>query len=188
MSQQLTLQLNIKTLLLTMLGLMAVVPATMFLTLALLAPRTAHADSTQTSNANPSYQLPAGYVVAPAGACPANGGSAAGTVTVPVAWATVLPTTYTNTTTQTNTETNNTTNTTNTSSVITTTSTTDSNNGNNSNNTADSNNGNGSGNTTNTTTSAVSSTTTNSNNTSNSNNTDSVSNSDNSTNTVNPTP
>ena len=117
-SQSVTLQINTKTLFGTMAALALAVPATFVLTLALLVPRLAKADSVQTNNANPSYQVPAGYalVATGSGMCPAAvAGASSG---APLAFngqvlgvlASVLPGNYTNTNTQNSTETNTTTN------------------------------------------------------------------------------
>jgi len=199
-AQTLTLQVNTKTLFATIIGLALAVPATLILTIALLVPRMAHADTVQTSNANPVYQVPAGYalVATGGGVCPATTGSGSGAAqamagdvhTVAVLSA-VLPN-YSNTSNQTSTTTNiNTTTTNNEGSFNTDNSnhnnnnTSDSNNGNGSGNTSDSNNGNGSnngnnsGNTATSTTVTTNTSTTDSHNTNNSGNVNSNVNSDN---------
>ncbi len=86
-SQTTTLQINTKTLLLSMIGAMLVIPAMILLAIALLVPRMANADQSQTSNANPVYTVPAGYTLVP-NTC--AGGSASGAVS-PVAAAVVTP-------------------------------------------------------------------------------------------------
>lgn len=160
MQQQVTLQVNTKTMFKVMIGMMLAVPAAILLTLAVLIPSIAKADTNQTANSNPSFNIPAGYALVPAGgAGTCNGGTSSGSGVVhPVVFSSVLPTSYTTTTNQTHNETNNDYDY---EDSFNTTTTRDSNNGNNS------NNGNGSNNPTST---VVTTTTTT--NTTNSNNTD----------------
>lgn len=67
MQQQVTLQINTKTIAKLMVGMMVAVPAAILLTLAVLIPSIAKADTTQTANANPTINIPAGYSLVPAG-------------------------------------------------------------------------------------------------------------------------
>ncbi len=192
-------QINTKTILVTMGAFMATMMATTLISVGMIVPSLAHADTVQTANANPVYQVPAGYTLVPAstptGSCagtPASAGVVSPAVslhTMPAALAMALPN-YSSVINQTHNETN-----TNTSYNYDHSFNTrgdeynDSNNNNGSYNTADSNNGNGSNNgnnsnnttdsnntntvntTTNTTTTNDSHDTTNSNNTDNSNTT-----------------
>jgi len=159
-------KINTKTILATMVGLALAIPATLVLTLVLLVPRLANADSQQTSNANPTYQVPAGYILVPngsngscatgaaVGASPADGSSAK---TVAVLGSVLPGYYYSNTSNQTSTETNTNTSTNNNTEYhhsFNTKGDEDSNNGN--------GNGNNSGNSVaNTVVSSVSNTTTN---------------------------
>ena len=67
MQQQVTMQINTKTMFKVMVGMMLAVPAAILLTLAVLVPSIAKADTNQTANSNPSFNVPAGYVLVPAG-------------------------------------------------------------------------------------------------------------------------
>lgn len=176
--------------------LIMAVPMSVVLTVALMAPHSANADSTQTSNANPTVQVPAGYVLVPSNgsACVSPAAASVGEdqqVKSVAVVSSVVPYSYNNVTNQTSTETN-------TSSTVINTKTInksytdsfnkmiDSQNGNASNNGNGSFNGNGSGNgnnngnnrdnitTTTTATSTNVNTTTNTNNTSNTNNSNNV--------------
>lgn len=208
MQQQVTLQLSTKTITKLMVGMVLAVPAAILLTLAIMVPSIAKADSqqggTQTANSNPSFNVPAGYVVVPANSnvcANTSGGSASAGATgsaavVPVAFGSVLPTSYTSTTTQTQTNTHYSYNHSfNTRGDETNISVSDSGNGNFSGNGSGNGNfsGNGSGNNngdnrdnvTNTTVNTTTTTTqSNIGNTNNSNNSDSVVNSDEAINAV----
>lgn len=110
MQQQVSLQINTKTMFKVMLGMMLAVPAAILLTLAVLIPSIAKADTNQTANSNPSFNIPAGYALVPAGSggvCTTGTGTGGSGVVTPVVFSSVLPTTYTTTTTQTHNETNN---------------------------------------------------------------------------------
>lgn len=182
-------QINTKTIFVTMGAFMATMMATTLISVGMIVPSLAHADTVQTANANPVYQVPAGYTLVPAstptGSCagtPASAGVVSPAVslhTMPAALAMALPN-YSSVINQTHNETN-----TNTSYNYDHSFNTrgdeynDSNNNNGSYNTTKSNNGNGSNNTSdsNNTTTTVNTnvntnTTNDSHNTTNSNNTD----------------
>lgn len=114
MQQQVTLQINTKTMLKVMMGMILAIPAAILLTLAVLIPSIAKADTSQTANANPSINIPAGYALVPAGTggtCSASTSTEpvalSGGSMVPVAFSSVLPGSYTSTINQTHNETNN---------------------------------------------------------------------------------
>lgn len=118
-AQPLTFQINTKTVIVMMTALVLAIPATLLLTLLLLVPRMAQADNTQTGNANPVYQLPPGYAVAPATCVKADGSTAAASTSPAVAYAAIAPYgNYSSVMNQSQTETNTTN--TNTSTAITT--------------------------------------------------------------------
>ena len=111
MQQQVTMQINTKTMFKVMVGMMLAVPAAILLTLAVLVPSIAKAETNQTANSNPSFNVPAGYVLVPAGSgsvCTNGTGSGSGSSAgAPVVFSTFLTTSYNTTTTQTHNETNN---------------------------------------------------------------------------------
>ncbi len=184
-----TVQINTKTFMVTMGAFMATMMATTLVAVGMVVPNLAHADTVQTANANPVYQVPAGYtlvpVSTPVGAC-TGAPAPAGVVTPALSLHTIhaglamsLPN-YSSVINQTHSETN-----TNTSYNYDHSFNTrgdeynDSNNNNGSYNTTKSNNGNGSNNTSdsNNTTTTVNTnvntnTTNDSHNVTNSNNTD----------------
>lgn len=179
MQQQVTLQVNTKTMFKVMVGMMLAVPAAILLTLAVLIPSIAKADTNQTANSNPSFNIPAGYALVPAGSggtCPSGTGTGGAGVVTPVVFSSVLPTSYTTTTTQTHNETNNDYEY---EDSFNTTTTKNSNNNNGSNNTTGSNNPTSTVVTTTTNTDNSNNSTNNSNNTNNSTNNSNNNNTDN---------
>ena len=120
MNQQVTFQVNTKSLMLMMAAFMATIAATILLALGLVVPSIVKASTSngsvgasQTANANPVVQVPAGYTLVPVGPGECTGGtqSAAGSGSsnaVPLSYKTVVPgMSYNSTITQNHTETYN---------------------------------------------------------------------------------
>ncbi len=121
MNQQVTFQVNTKSLMLMMGAFMATIAGTILLALGLVVPSIVNASTSngsvganQTANANPVYQVPAGYTLVPVGpgsctgGAPATTGGSNSSAVMPLTYYTVVPgMSYNSTITQTHTETYN---------------------------------------------------------------------------------